>query len=129
MIKKNGPVTFDGLPESWHCVDCGVNTAPGFPNRREMEIQAKRSQALERMAGKDDWEVPFEINDLSEVYTVRPAVWERAGMEPMGGCLCIGCLEKRLGRRLRPKDFLPGNGFNAPHIPGTERLMQRRYER
>ena len=26
-------------------------------------------------------------------------------MEPYGGCLCIGCLEKRIGRKLKPKDF------------------------
>jgi hypothetical protein len=24
-------------PESWCCVDCGVNTAPGHPTREEME--------------------------------------------------------------------------------------------
>ena len=27
-------------------------------------------------------------------------------MEPWGGCLYVGCLEARLGRRLKPKDFL-----------------------
>jgi hypothetical protein len=43
-----------------------------------------------------------------------------------GGCLCIGCLEKRLGHRLQPKDFLRGHPFNLPHVPGTPRLMNRR---
>ena len=62
----------------------------------------------------------------AEVYMVRDAVWKRAGMEPMGGCLCIGCLERRLGRALKPKDFLRGHGFNSPHIPGTPRLLKRR---
>ena len=33
-------------------------------------------------------------------------IWEAAGMEPMAGCLCIGCLEKRIGRQLTPKDFM-----------------------
>jgi hypothetical protein len=23
--------------ESWRCVDCNINTAPGWPNREEME--------------------------------------------------------------------------------------------
>jgi hypothetical protein len=32
---------------------------------------------------------------------MREAVWEKTGVEPMGGCLYIGCLEKRIGRRLR----------------------------
>jgi hypothetical protein len=36
----------------------------------------------------------------SEVYCVREAVWKAAGMAPFGGCLCIGCLEERLGRRV-----------------------------
>ena len=41
------------------------------------------------------------IGPDAEVYTVRPAIWKRAGMEDWGGCLCIGCLEKRIGRRLK----------------------------
>jgi hypothetical protein len=55
---------------------------------------------------------------------VRERVWEAAGMEPMGGCLCIGCLELRLGRRLKPKDFRRGNALNI--LPGTRRLINRR---
>jgi hypothetical protein len=54
------------------------------------------------------------------------AVWKAAGMEALGGCLCIGCLEKRLGRRLKPKDFERDHEFNSPQIPGTPRLMKRR---
>jgi hypothetical protein len=44
-------------------------------------------------------------------------------MEPMGGCLCVGCLEKRLGRRLRPKDFTR-RPLNT--MTGTDRLIERR---
>ena len=44
-------------------------------------------------------------------------------MGPMDGCLCIGCLEKRLGRVLRPKDFKRGHPFNT--LPGTPRLIKR----
>jgi hypothetical protein len=39
------------------------------------------------------------------------------------GCLCIGCLEKRIGRRLKPKDFTD-HPFNQ--LPGTPRLLNRR---
>jgi hypothetical protein len=42
---------------------------------------------------------------LDEWYMVNDNLWKAAGMEEMGGCLCIGCLEERLGRRLRPDDF------------------------
>jgi hypothetical protein len=57
-------------------------------------------------------------------YTVRDLIWAKAGMEPFGGCLCIKCLEKRIGRRLKPKDFLKGHPFNS--LPGTPRLIERR---
>jgi len=32
-------------------------------------------------------------------------IWEEAGMDPEGGMLCIGDLERRLGRELEPEDF------------------------
>ena len=62
-------------------------------------------------------------NLAPEAYTVRNTVWKAAGMERMGGCLCVGCLEKRLGRRLRPKDFTR-HALNT--MPGTDRLIERR---
>ena len=64
------------------------------------------------------------IDENTELYTVRDVIWARAGMEPWGGCLCIGCLEKRLGRKLKPKDFLRGHELNT--MPGSPRLMKRR---
>jgi hypothetical protein len=107
-----------GISESWLCIDCGFDTAPGFLNRAELE------QALAADTGNQG--VPQTINNRSEVYLVRRAVWQAAGMEPWGGCLCIGCLEQRLGRRLKPKDFLRDHEFNHPRIPGTARLKRRR---
>jgi len=104
------------VPESWACIDCGINTAPGMLNREQME------QAFAR-----DWNdrgVNQIYNELSEVYTVEPKIWKAAGMEPMGGCLCIGCLEKRIGRTLTAKDFVRGHPFNS--LPGTKRLLARR---
>ena len=81
--------------ESHNCVDCGYNTAPGAPP------------------------------SASEVYMVRDTVWKAAGMEPYGCCLCVGCLEKRIGRRLKPGDF-PNHAFNSPNMACTERLRERR---
>jgi ClpX C4-type zinc finger len=48
-------------------------------------------------------------NTLSEWYMVRNAVWAAAGMTPDGGCLCVGCLERRLGRQLNHSDFKNAN--------------------
>ena len=104
------------VPESWACIDCGINTSPGSLNREQME------QALAR-----DWNdqgVVVTYDEFSEVYTVKPSVWKAAGMEPMGGCLCIGCLEQRIGRTLTPKDFPRNDPFNR--LPGKERLLARR---
>jgi hypothetical protein len=111
-------------PETWLCIDCGVNTSPGMSTRVELEA----AFAALKAAGKTDPSDGVEqcITSRSEVYTVRDRVWQAAGMEPWGGCLCIGCLEKRLGRLLRPKDFQRGHVFNLPHIPGTPRLLKRR---
>jgi hypothetical protein len=105
-------------PESWACVDCGVNTAPGLSTRVELE----QAFAVNVLTGNDG--VEQHINNWSEVYTVKPQVWQAAGMEDMGGCLCIGCLEKRIGRTLVPKDFPRKHPFNS--MPGTKRLLARR---
>jgi hypothetical protein len=90
--------------------------APGIPDgpttRRRLWIEKKSSP---------------EIGYDAEVYAVHDKVWRKAGMEPWGGCLCISCLEKRLGRRLKPKDFVPDDPFNA--MPATERLLERQRRR
>jgi hypothetical protein len=112
------------MPESWFCIDCGINTAPAMLNRVEMEKAISLDAAKAKLEGRE-WSIPQSINHVSEVYTVRSSVWKTAGMEPMGGCLCIGCLEERIGRRLTPKDFARSRAFNSPQIPGTERLKSR----
>ena len=84
------------------------------------------SSRLSRYTRAADWSdkgVTQTINSWSEVYTVKPAVWKAAGMEPMDGCLCIGCLEQRLGRTLTARDF-PSHPLNTVH--GKERLLSRR---
>jgi hypothetical protein len=99
-------------PESWLCVDCGLNTAPKMPDRKQIDLALALYGKTECGYGSD-----------SEIYQLRDEVWKKTGMEPMGGCLCIGCVEKRIGRRLRPKDFA-AHIFNS--MPGTPRLLQRR---
>jgi hypothetical protein len=111
-------------PESWVCVDCGGNTAPGLSTRIEMEQAYTLSDTLSQT-----------IDAQSELYMVKDKVWKAAGMSGgMGGfretdgdkgCLCIGCLEKRIGRRLVPKDFT-NHPFNRNHSPCTNRLRARR---
>jgi hypothetical protein len=90
-----------------------MNTAPGFKDGLIALREIREKGVSDQTIGYD-----------SEVYTVRDAIWKKAGMERLGGCLCIGCLEKRLGRQLKPKDFKRGDAFNA--LPGTDRLLKRR---
>lgn len=101
-----------GMPDSWNCVDCGMNTAPGCPNA---------SQIQEAFARGKDGKLTYDRN--SEVYEVKPGVWKAAAKKSRRIVLCIGCLETRLGRTLRPKDFA-----NSPlnKLPGTDRLISRR---
>jgi hypothetical protein len=105
--------------ESWCCVDCGVNTAPGCSTRAEVEAAYNSADYDAHNLGT------MRICTDTELYTVRDSVWKKAGMEGWGGCLCIGCLERRIGRRLKPKDF-PADAFNFPALPCTERLRDRR---
>ena len=49
---------------------------------------------------------------------------ESCGIEGMGGCLCIGCLEKRIGRTLTARDFDRKSPLNL--MPGSARLEAKR---
>ena len=111
-------------PESWACVDCGINTAPGYPTRVEMERLYKTAVTMKKLSGEAPPVATLKFDDRCEVYIVRDSVWKAARLAPMGGCICIGCLEKRLGRRLNPKDFPRRHPFNS--LAGTERLIERR---
>jgi hypothetical protein len=43
---------------------------------------------------------------IHEYYMVHDGVWQDAGMVKYDGAmLCVGCLERRLGRRLADSDF------------------------
>jgi len=107
----------DPNPESWACIDCGINTAPGFPTRNQMKQEFNPLR-------RESTAIKAYYNAQTEVYIVKDKVWKAAGMDDFGGCLCIGCLELRLGRKLSAKDF-PRHPFNdVKHA--TERLLDRR---
>ena len=70
--------------ESWVCVDCGINTAPGHPTRVEWEQHIKTSLAIENLSGKA---LPLHLryDEHCEVYIVRDAVWKAAEAVGMSG--------------------------------------------
>jgi hypothetical protein len=105
----------DNIVESWLCVDCGVNTAPGVPAGPTTRIDIALNDESEMRVGHE-----------SEIYHVEDAIWKQAGMRPWNGCLCIGCIERRLGRQLRPRDFARHDKEVWAQFPCTERLLNRR---
>lgn len=62
-------------------------------------------------------------NKIGEYYMVQPIVWFQYGAGK--GHLCIGCLEKRMGRELEAGDFgdAPINGLSKMHR--SKRLIDR----
>ena len=110
-------MTGANITNSSRCLDCGVNAAPGMSSGASLRRQAERGEVAEAYLTPDD-----------EVYVVRNSVWAKAGMTPFGGCLCIGCLEKRLGRRLGPEDFDRTSPFENTILCtcGSPRLLYRR---
>ena len=81
------------------CLDCGIDTAPCTQSRGCRHVRR--------------W----------EMYMVYYRVWQAAGMRQ--GFLCIGCLERRLGRRVGPEDFTKVP-INRPSPWDTERLASRK---
>ena len=74
-------------PESWACIDCGINTWPGFPTRVEIERRYKTSAASKTLSatGEAPPLASLTVNEHCEVYMVRDSVWKAARLEPMGG--------------------------------------------
>ena len=68
---------------------------------------------------------PWTADARYEQFMVYDRVWRKAGMQPDGGFLCVGCLEERLGRKLRRRDFpsVPMNslGPEAAHMAWAQR--------
>lgn len=59
-----------------------------------------------------------------EFYFVDTKLWLSV-MPSINGMLCVGCLEKRLGRQLRASDF-PDVTINSPkHGSKSMRLLSR----
>jgi hypothetical protein len=113
-----------GMPTTWDCVDCGTNTAPGMPTCSQLD--AIFNNPLLNGSAKT---FQCVYNDQTEVYRVTKRIWRKACMSDFSGCLCIGCLEKRIRRRLVPTDFEREHALNDPHLPCTERLRSRRTRR
>jgi hypothetical protein len=109
------------IPESWNCVDCGVNTAPGLYGRAMMEaaIAAIGVAAWEREG------VEQTYDDQTEVYTVREAIWKRPAWIPMA----VACASAVWSSDsvAQTQGFPPGRCIHQ--VPTTPRLIERQGRR
>lgn len=108
--------TASGYPHSWICLRCGLNTAPGCLSAAQL-ADGFKSLRLKPNATE------ITIDDRCKVYAVKSSIWEIAGVEI--GCMCIACLESRLGTMVMPRDF--DRRHSCHSLPGTRRLIDRPY--
>lgn len=76
----------------------------------------------------DDLCLDCKVNTfkIHEYYMVEDAIWEAAvpDTQEQEGKLCIGCLERRLGRELKAADFTP-YPINTARKIRSARLTER----
>jgi hypothetical protein len=65
--------------------------------------------------------IPTGRQQGREWFMVHDHVWDASGLAPLGGCLCLACLEARLGRPLTPGD-LTDDPINAPSDADSPRM-------
>jgi hypothetical protein len=61
---------------------------------------------------------------IQEYYMVNDRLWDKTAGKDKDKMLCIGCLEKRLGRKLTPADFTDAP-VNGGFMPQSARLRER----
>ena len=89
-------------------------------------VREREARDRARIAGRCldcEEETCFRADKADEWYMVHDALWRQAHPARKGK-LCIGCLERRLGRRLEPSDFTTAL-VNTPGRGNSERLNSR----
>jgi hypothetical protein len=116
-MTATGVYTLDEFIESLYYLDEAY--AEHFTKRELADLCAV---AIDYLGCLDCVACGVDTTAIGEYYMVADAIWETYG--PADGCLCIGCLEDRMGRRLRPGDFqnAPVNGECERH---SDRLRDR----
>jgi hypothetical protein len=62
---------------------------------------------------------------IGEFYAVCDTVWARSGLGENDGMLCVGCLERRIGRKLRRADFIVCTREGEPWCGRSARYVDR----
>jgi hypothetical protein len=90
------------------CDDCGMDTEP-WPPRRGTQEHYVVKHSVWQQAG-----MPSGVMDPDEHLAIRG-----------GGVLCVGCIERRLGRMLTTDDFVSGTLEFIKGCQSTPRLLSR----
>jgi hypothetical protein len=94
------------IEEAEYYHECGVyghDSSPDDIRLTKPEFARLCAEAVDYLGSTDCRWCGANTSDLNEWYMVKDFIWRRYG--PADGCLCIGCLEDRMGRRLRTGDF------------------------
>ena len=65
-----------------------------------------------------------DILEIKEFYMIHDELWAQINPQ-LEGLLCIGCVEKRLGRKLKPEDFPSYEANSYLILPQSHRLKSR----
>jgi hypothetical protein len=89
----------------------------------KLELATLCAQTVDALGRSECRWCGVDTGEIHEWYMVSDEIWDRYG--PANRCLCIGCLEDRLGRRLQPEDFkdVPVNSDTDRHR--SDRLLNR----
>jgi len=90
--------------------------------------QDKLDKKVQRLQGVHCVDCDVNTVYIKESYMVIDSVWKESGMTSQGGRLCVGCIERRLGRKLQCSDFFViGCNINAYIYPfmASKRLRER----
>ena len=127
-------MTFNQKPLSRRSVTTGLAAAvaaipavglASAARRDPVERIKNLTRELEQ-AMRDCYGVAVTVLSYEATASMRPMVLVVANTPEPEGCLCVGCLERRIGRQLKPKDFLHGDTWNDPRLPASPRLRKRR---
>jgi ribosomal protein L34E len=66
--------------------------------------------------------IPTGRATAREWFMLHDHVWDQTGMAPLGGCLCIACTERRLGRALTWRDLTDERPINEPNEADSPRM-------
>lgn len=98
---------------TWEALQRFVRQVPTHAREpaQELAFLAMRMLGFERGAlpalarEYEEWWQCLDCGGYPDDYLVFRSTWKEANMQPRGGFLCVGCLERRLGRQLTSLDF------------------------